>query len=120
MSISAIKKYKQVIIRGILEKCPNCGQGKLFIKYLKQVDHCSKCNENLSEVKADDGPAWLTILIVAHLLVPFIIGFSFETTWPDWLSISMWSILAVLLVLIILPRAKGLFIAIIWKLSSST
>jgi uncharacterized protein (DUF983 family) len=112
------KKYKQVITRGILGKCPNCNEGKLFSKYLKQVNYCAKCNENYIDIKADDGPAWLTILIVAHLLVPLTIGFAFETNLPDWLSIPIWSLLAILLVLIILPRVKGMFIAIIWKLHS--
>lgn len=112
------KKYKQAIFRGIFGKCPNCGEGSLFAKYLKQVNSCNKCNENYIDIKADDGPAWLTILIVAHLLVPLTIGFAFETNLPDWLSISLWSLLATMLVLIILPRVKGMFIAIIWKLNS--
>ena len=111
-----ISKFWPVMLRGILMLCPNCGEGKLFTKYLKQVNNCSICNEHLGDIRADDGPAWLTILIVGHLLAPFIIIFAFKTTWPDWLSISVWSVLAVALALIILPRAKGLFIAILWQL----
>ena len=112
----SLKKFWPVIVRGILGRCPNCGQGKLFAKYLKQVNSCSICNKYLGNIRADDGPAWLTILVVGHLLAPFIIIFASKTSWPDWLSVTIWSILAVVMALIILPRAKGLFIAVLWQL----
>lgn len=114
----SLKKFWPVIIKGLLERCPSCGKGKLYYRYLKQVEHCDICNENLGVIRADDGPAWLTILIVGHLLAPFIIAFSFNTIWPNWLSISVWSVLAVVLAMMILPRAKGLFIGILWKLKN--
>ncbi len=112
----SLKEFWPVIIKGLLERCPRCGEGKMFYRYLKQVEHCEICNERLGAIRADDGPAWLTILIVGHLLAPFIIAFSFNTIWPNWLSISIWSVLVVVLAMIILPRAKGIFIGILWKL----
>jgi uncharacterized protein (DUF983 family) len=107
------KNLSRMIKNAIIGKCPSCGKGALFDSYLKQVNNCKTCNKYLGDIRADDGPAWLTILIVGHLLAPFIIIFSFNSNWPDWLSISLWSFLAVILVLIILPKAKGLFIAVI-------
>ena len=111
------KEFLPIIIRGIKLRCPCCGEGKLFSSYLKQVNNCVLCGESLGDIHAEDGPAWLTILIVGHLLAPFIIVFSSATNWPDWLSIIVWSILAIILVILILPIAKGFFIAIIWKLN---
>ena len=49
---------------------PALRRGDLFKSYLKQVEACPACGEAWSEVRADDGPAWLTILIVGHLLAP--------------------------------------------------
>ncbi len=40
--------------------------------YLKVRDTCPVCGEALSHQRADDGPAYLTILIVGHLLAPVI------------------------------------------------
>jgi uncharacterized protein (DUF983 family) len=120
MTVNSPQSFWLAIMRGILGRCPNCGIGKLFAKYLKPVNNCALCAEHLGTIRADDGPAWLTILIVGHLLAPFIIIFAFADTWPDWLSISLWSILATILALVILPRSKGLFIAIIWRLNNSS
>src|SRR5579872_6549669 len=61
------------IKRGLALRCPVCGEGKLFRSYLKLNDRCSHCDAKLSELRADDGPAWATILIVGHLIVPFFI-----------------------------------------------
>jgi len=119
MTVNQPKSFWQAIRRGILERCPNCGAGKLFSKYLKQVNNCAVCDEKLGHILADDGPAWLTILIVGHLLAPFIIIFASKTNWPDWLAIIIWSVLAVVLALFILPRCKGLFIAVLWRLNNS-
>ncbi len=51
--------------RALCGRCPQCGMGKLYKSYLKQVDACSACGEELGSIRADDGPAWVTILI-AH------------------------------------------------------
>lgn len=112
------KEFLPIIVRGIKLRCPCCGEGKLFSNYLKQVNNCALCGESYSNIHADDGPAWLTILIVGHLLAPLIIMFSSSTNWPDFMSIIVWSILAIVLVILILPIAKGAFVAIIWKLNS--
>ncbi len=31
--------------RGILGRCPCCGKGRLFQRFLKQVDNCADCGE---------------------------------------------------------------------------
>ena len=54
---------KIVFWRGVSGYCPRCGRGKLFKGYLKQVDVCQDCMENIGCLKADDGPAWLTVYV---------------------------------------------------------
>ena len=73
------KDFLPIIIRGIKLRCPSCGEGKLFASYLKQVNNCTLCGESYRNIHADDGPAWLTILIVGHLL-GLIRGFSKHLT----------------------------------------
>lgn len=104
-----------IIKRGILKRCPNCGQGKLFASYLKQVKHCPYCNEELGNIRADDGPAWLTIILVGHILAPFLLFILPKVTWPDWQIMATITILMLALIFTILPRAKGIFIGMIWR-----
>ncbi len=107
--------FLTAILRGFTGRCPNCGSGKLFRAFLKPVDHCSSCNEAFGHIRADDGPAWLTILITGHLVVPLIFMVEQRTSWPEWVAMSFWPALVAILVLVLLPRSKGVFIAAIWQ-----
>jgi uncharacterized protein (DUF983 family) len=57
------------VIRGLKGRCPACGEGKIFWRYLKVSAHCPKCDHDLARYPADDGPAYLTILLIGHLLI---------------------------------------------------
>lgn len=104
-----------VIKRGALARCPKCGQGRLFTGYLKQVEKCSVCGEELGHIRADDGPAWLTIMLVGHIMAPLLLGIAPKTNWPEWVSMAVWPVAALVLAIAILPRAKGMFIGLIWR-----
>ena len=58
------------IVRAVSGRCPACGGGKFFKSYLLQVDRCFMCDESFGQIHADDGPAWLTIGTVGHVVVP--------------------------------------------------
>jgi uncharacterized protein (DUF983 family) len=105
----------QLVDRGMLCRCPHCGTGKLYKKYLKPVDECAECGEALGHIRADDGPAWLTILLVGHILVPMIFMFDFDSEWTIAGRSTFWSVMAVLLTLFVLPRAKAFFIGLTWR-----
>ena len=102
--------------RGICGRCPKCGKGGLFLSYLKQVDECAACGNPWRDIRADDAPPWLTIMIVGHLMAPLILNMVRNETLPYWLTVTSLLSLALVLCLLILPRAKGLFIAVIWAL----
>jgi len=102
-------------IRTALGRCPNCGEGRLFASYLKPVECCTACGEALGHIRADDGPAWLTILLVGHILAPFLLGVVPNLSWPDWVIMLGVITCTLVLTLSILPRAKGLFIGVIWR-----
>ncbi len=100
--------------RALLGKCPNCGQGKLFRAYLKQVDACSACGERFADIRADDGAPWLTLIVVGHIFIPVMLVFVAMSTMSTWTQAVLWSLIFAGLCLAVLPRAKGLFIAILW------
>jgi uncharacterized protein (DUF983 family) len=105
----------QVLARGAFGRCPRCGHGKLFKSYLKQVAGCAACGEPLGHIRADDGPAWLTILLTGHILAPLILALEPNTHWPEWVSMTVWPLMALVLAVSLLPRSKGIFIGLIWR-----
>lgn len=104
--------------RGFRRRCPHCGQGKLFRGYLKQVDHCEACGEAFGHIRADDGPAWLTIMVVGHIVVPIMLEVELNYTTPFWLAMTVWPALTLALTLAFLPRAKGIFIGALWAMKA--
>ena len=64
------------IRRGLRLRCPSCGKGKVLAGYLRPAERCISCGEATGEIRADDGPAWATILIVGHTVSPAFLAFA--------------------------------------------
>lgn len=110
----AERPVKPALWLGWRKRCPQCGTGHMMQSYLKVRDHCPVCNEELSHHRADDGPAYLTILVVGHLMVPFF-HFGFTIFRPEPMVLfSVLAILSVALGLYLLPRFKGLMVGVQW------
>jgi uncharacterized protein (DUF983 family) len=108
------RPMRPAMLRGWRRRCPNCGKGALFTGYLKVNDCCASCGEDLHHHRADDGPAYLTILIVGHLMAPLIM-WAFVTFRPDPLVMSsVFALGCIALSLFLLPRLKGVVVAIQW------
>ncbi len=111
---SADRPMKPAVLRGVRLKCPSCGSGPLMRAYLKTRDHCPVCGEEFHHHRADDGPAYMTILISGHLLAPLIM-IVYSAFRPDPLIMALsFSIGFSVLALFLLPRFKGMFVAIQW------
>lgn len=105
---------KASMLRGFRRRCPNCGEGLLFSGYLKVADNCPVCSEELHHHRADDGPAYLTMLVVGHIMAP-LIHVAFTRFRPDPMVLAtVFTIGCVALALYLLPRLKGLVVGIQW------
>lgn len=108
------RPLKPALMRGWRRRCPNCGAGPLLRGYLTVRESCPVCGEALHHQRADDGPAYLTILIVGHLMAPVML-YVFTEFRPDPLvGATIFSVGAVALSLWLLPRLKGAMVALQW------
>lgn len=102
------------VVRGFTRRCPECGRGHLFEGYLKVADTCPVCRAELYHHRADDGPAYLTILVVGHLMAPLLL-FVFERFRPEpMVTATIFVVGSLALSLYLLPRLKGTVVAIQW------
>jgi uncharacterized protein (DUF983 family) len=102
------------ILRGIRCRCPNCGAGKLFVKFLRVADTCPNCGEELHHHRADDLPAYLVILILGHILVPGVVILEVDYHPAYWVQAAIWLPLIPILALILLQPCKGAVVAVEW------
>jgi uncharacterized protein (DUF983 family) len=104
----------QAAWRGWRRRCPACGTGPMMKGYLKVRATCTVCGEELHHQRADDGPAYLTILVVGHLMAP-LLGAAFMIYRPDPMVLSaVFGIGTVALSLWLLPRFKGMMVGFQW------
>jgi uncharacterized protein (DUF983 family) len=106
----------QAMRRGWAQHCPNCGEGRLYGKYLKVNDLCPKCGTELFHQRADDAPPYFVMTITAHVVVGGILIVERLYSPPTWVQLAIWMPVLVLLSLWLLPRVKGTLIGYQWAL----
>jgi uncharacterized protein (DUF983 family) len=107
----------EAIRRGLVGRCPACGRGRLFCSYLKLDPKCKVCGEDLSHARADDAPAYLTMLVVCHVAGVGVLWS--DSAWPEaslTAIILFWLTVTVVVSLLILPRMKGAVVGQQWAL----
>lgn len=108
------RELKPAMLRGWRRRCPQCGSGPLLKGYLKVRDACPVCDEDMHHHRADDGPAYLTILIVGHIMAPTLLIVFVEFRPDPMVLATGFSIGCVALSLYLLPRLKGTMVAFQW------
>ena len=104
------------IKRGMLGRCPRCGEGKLFKAFTKTVEKCSVCGEEIHHHRADDLPAYLVIVIVGHIVLGAFMGVEAAYTLSNWQHALIWVPLTIILSLGLLQPVKGAVIGLQWAL----
>ena len=108
------RQRNPAMLNGLRHRCPNCGEGPLYTRYLKVAPACNVCGQSFAPQKADDGPAYFTILIMCHIagfMLHFMIVYSELGPMATALLIS---VVVVAGSLLMLPRIKGIMIGWQW------
>lgn len=107
----------QAVRRGLLGRCPACGQGRLFGRFLKVADHCDACGQAFHHHRADDFPAYIVIILVGHVVGYGI--YTAETRFEDvplWFQVIAWPVLTLVLCLALLQPVKGAVVGLQYAL----
>ena len=112
----ALPPFLTALGRGARNRCPVCGEGKVFAGYLRVVPECAVCGTPLGSLRADDAPPYFTIFIVGHLLLPPV--FWVETAYqpPIWLHMVIWLPLFTAACILLLRPVKGATVGLMLKL----
>ncbi|WP_425434459.1 DUF983 domain-containing protein [Nioella sediminis] len=108
------RPFWPAVRKGWRRRCPQCGEGRVLRGYLKLNDSCDCCGLDLTKTRADDGPAYLTILIVGHLMVAGMLHVFMAYRPSPMEMLAIFGIGTVALSLFLLPRFKGVFVGIQW------
>jgi uncharacterized protein (DUF983 family) len=101
--------------RGFRGRCPHCGEGRLFPRFLKVAHHCKACGEELFHQRADDFPAYLVIVVVGHAVVPAILAVEMAYAPPVALQLAVWLPVTLFASLALLQPTKGAIVGLQWQ-----
>lgn len=104
------------MLRGFLGRCPHCGEGKLFASFVKTVDRCEDCGEEMHHHRADDLPAYLVVVIVGHIVVGAFMAIEATSTLSTWQHLAIWVPLTIVSALALLRPIKGAVVGLQWAL----
>lgn len=99
--------YLGGMLRGARNRCPVCGEGKVFAGYLKVVPECSHCGARLGALRADDAPPYFTIFVAGHVLVPLMLWVEKAYMPPIWLHMVIWLPVFAIACILLLRPIKG-------------
>jgi uncharacterized protein (DUF983 family) len=100
------------IARGLLCRCPRCGQGKLFKGFLTLKAACEKCGLDYSFADAGDGPAIFSMFFGGFVVVFAALAVEVAYQPPYWVHAALWLPLILIVTLGPLRSLKSLLIAL--------
>lgn len=106
----------QSMMRGMRCRCPACGEGRLFGRYIKTVEACEACGEQLHHHRADDMPPYVVMCITGHLIIWGVLVAELDFGWSLWTHIAVWPLATVVSSLALLQPVKGAIIGLQWAL----
>ena len=106
----------QSIKRGLLCRCPRCGEGRLFSSFLKIADSCEACGQEFHHHRADDLPAYLVVIVVGHIVVGAFMGVEATSTLSLWQHLVIWIPLTIVSALALIRPTKGGVVGLQWAL----
>ena len=98
--------------RGFLNRCPHCGEGHMFGRFLKVRPACESCGLEMEGHRADDLPPYLVIFLVGHIVGYLVLEFEMGYDVPLWISLTVWPLLTLVLALGLLQPVKGAVIGL--------
>lgn len=115
----AAPPLKTAMWRGMQNRCPFCGEGKVFKGFLRVVDNCDHCAAPLGLLRADDAPPYFTIFIAGHLFIPPVLWIEHAYAPPIWLQMVVWLPLFTIATTLLLRPVKGATVGLMSRLGFS-
>lgn len=111
---SASRPAWPAILRGLMCRCPNCGRGWLFRRYVEQVANCAVCSEPLARYQV--GLFLPLVVVTVVILIIAFVMLEMEISGSGNPQVYLWVLvpLSVIVPLIILPSCKGAIIGLLW------
>lgn len=108
-------KNPNAVKSAITGHCPQCSEGKIFVKLLKTVQRCSVCGYNIGDSDVGDGPVIFVILAVGFIVLGLALWLETKFAPALWVYFILLLPLSIVLSLSFARLLKGLLIGLHYK-----
>jgi uncharacterized protein (DUF983 family) len=97
--------------RGFRKRCPQCGEGALFLRRNQLHESCAVCGLKYLE---NEGDLWGYLVFVDRglFILPLIGMIYFRSYFPNWIWLLVLGFILVIGMIYTLPRRTGMSLAI--------
>lgn len=105
----------RMLLRGLVKRCPVCGQGHLFRRWFSMLPRCPRCGLRFERIEGHwSGDLGInTIVSFGALFLTLLVGFA--VTYPDVPGVALFLAavgVALVVPLVFFPFSKTLWLAI--------
>ena len=106
-----IPEFKTLLWRGCRKKCPQCGQGALYQRWMKLHERCPVCG---LQYLANQGDLFGTLLFLDRVLflIPLVVLIYFRLWHPNQLVFFIFGGVMLFLLVFTMPHRNGAALAI--------
>lgn len=99
------------LLAGLLGRCPNCGEGRLFEGFLTVAPSCPACGYDLAKADSGDGPAVFVILIAGFICAFAALFTEMAFSPPVWVHLVIFLPMTLAVCVGLLRPTKGVLLA---------
>jgi uncharacterized protein (DUF983 family) len=97
---------------GLSSRCPNCGKGELFERFLAFRPACPACGTSFADADAGDGASVFVTLAAGIIVVPLAFILLFAVKLSVWLVLPVMAVVTVAVVVALLRPFKATLYAL--------
>ncbi len=105
----------RALLRAMLRRCPRCGAGKLFSRWVRLVPECPRCGLRFEREEGASFGSWAINLGLTELAFGALVLVYIAASWPDvnWGWLFVWGLVVTALVpFLFYPFSKTIWAAI--------
>ena len=100
---------------GMKNRCPRCGEGKLFKGFVDLAPSCEACGLDYGFADSGDGPAILVMLVAGFIVVGSALVVEVKYEPPMWVHLAIFLPLTLIVCLGMLRPLKGVLLALQYR-----